>query len=294
MKATKKIVGAACALVAAVALSAGSTFAWFSQSGKVTATGMFVKAKTTEALVIANENDKELDKWGITAKSTDTKTTTLTPTSTVDAKKFYNVNEEYLTKVDYQSGYASEEAIFEESENATAETGDKYYVTHTYYIKAEASKDSEKSVKYGKLYVSNITVKTKAKEATEDTEAVPAGESSAAISKSLRVSVQWGENGTAYIYAPLGGENRDGKGVKGTGAYTSDILGAVAIQDKYDADDAVDLTGDEFVTTTAEKVIIKIWYEGQDPECTSFNAMSVEELEVSVDFAAGESEEVDA
>ena len=44
MKATKKIVGAACALVAAVALSAGSTFAWFSTNGKVTATGMKVTA----------------------------------------------------------------------------------------------------------------------------------------------------------------------------------------------------------------------------------------------------------
>ncbi len=35
MKATKKIVGAACALVAAVALSAGSTFAWFTSNAEV-------------------------------------------------------------------------------------------------------------------------------------------------------------------------------------------------------------------------------------------------------------------
>ena len=35
MKATKKIVGAACALVAAVALSAGSTFAWFTSNANV-------------------------------------------------------------------------------------------------------------------------------------------------------------------------------------------------------------------------------------------------------------------
>ncbi len=35
MKATKKIVGAACALVAAVALSAGSTFAWFTANSQV-------------------------------------------------------------------------------------------------------------------------------------------------------------------------------------------------------------------------------------------------------------------
>ena len=55
MKATKKIVGAACALVAAVALSAGSTFAWFSTNGSVDATGLEVKVSTNNAyLVIAD------------------------------------------------------------------------------------------------------------------------------------------------------------------------------------------------------------------------------------------------
>ena len=42
MKATKKIVGATAALVAAVALSAGSTFAWFATNSTVTATGLSV------------------------------------------------------------------------------------------------------------------------------------------------------------------------------------------------------------------------------------------------------------
>lgn len=42
MKATKKIVGATAALVAALALSAGSTFAWFSANPDVKATGMQV------------------------------------------------------------------------------------------------------------------------------------------------------------------------------------------------------------------------------------------------------------
>lgn len=288
MKATKKIVGAACALVAAVALSAGSTFAWFSQSGKVTATGMFVKAKTTEALVIANEDDYTADSWGITAKSTDTNTTTLTPTSTVDGETFYNVKEDSLTTVDYQSGNASDETIFEESVNGTTDAEDKYYVEHTYYIKAEAAKDAEKSIRYGTLYVSNITV-TK-KPAADAEEGAAAEDAAEDISNAIRVSVQWGEQ-DAYIYAPLGGTNRSDKGVKGEGAYTAAILGDVTINEIADQ---VDITGDEYVTTDAVKVVIRIWYEGQDPDCTSFNAMSVEELQVSVDFAAGASEEVDA
>ncbi len=56
MKATKKIVGAACALVAAVALSAGSTFAWFSSNNKVTASGLKIEVQTSNSyLVIGNE-----------------------------------------------------------------------------------------------------------------------------------------------------------------------------------------------------------------------------------------------
>lgn len=53
MKATKKIVGAACALVAAVALSAGSTFAWFASNNTVTANGLEVnvKAESTYLLI---------------------------------------------------------------------------------------------------------------------------------------------------------------------------------------------------------------------------------------------------
>ena len=55
MKATKKIVGAACALVSAVALSAGATFAWFSTNGSVDAKGLEVKVSTNNAyLVIAD------------------------------------------------------------------------------------------------------------------------------------------------------------------------------------------------------------------------------------------------
>ena len=59
MKATKKIVGAACALVAAVALSAGSTFAWFSSNGTVDATGMKIEVSSSDAyLIIADEATK--------------------------------------------------------------------------------------------------------------------------------------------------------------------------------------------------------------------------------------------
>ena len=55
MKATKKIVGAACALVAAVALSAGSTFAWFATNTTVTANNLQVSANTDNAYLIISK-----------------------------------------------------------------------------------------------------------------------------------------------------------------------------------------------------------------------------------------------
>lgn len=62
MKATKKIVGAACALVAAVALSAGSTFAWFSSNGTVDAKGLEVDVSTNNAYLIIADTATNLSK----------------------------------------------------------------------------------------------------------------------------------------------------------------------------------------------------------------------------------------
>lgn len=60
MKATKKIVGAACALVAAVALSAGSTFAWFVSNQDVTATGLQVNVNTSNSYLVIGSSYSEL------------------------------------------------------------------------------------------------------------------------------------------------------------------------------------------------------------------------------------------
>lgn len=60
MKATKKIVGAACALVAATALAAGSTFAWFTSNGTVNANGLEIKVDTSNAYLIIADSATNL------------------------------------------------------------------------------------------------------------------------------------------------------------------------------------------------------------------------------------------
>lgn len=84
MKATKKIVGAACALVAAVALSAGSTFAWFSSNGTVRATGLTVEASTSNAYLIIGKTTADLDK-NLTSITMDSPSDALKPSAYIAA-----------------------------------------------------------------------------------------------------------------------------------------------------------------------------------------------------------------
>lgn len=70
MKATKKIVGATAALVAAIALSAGSTFAWFASNTEVSATGMNIgvtEASDMNLLIRAMQSGGTYGAYGTTA-----------------------------------------------------------------------------------------------------------------------------------------------------------------------------------------------------------------------------------
>jgi len=93
IKASKKIIMAALALLMAVGLAAGSTFAWFSMNNKVTVNGMEVKTKVSSNLLIAT------DVAGATTKKDDSQFSSgplsqelkgiLEPVSTSDAKTFF-------------------------------------------------------------------------------------------------------------------------------------------------------------------------------------------------------------
>lgn len=94
MKATKKIVGATCALVAAVALSAGSTFAWFSANTSVNATGMNVTAKSNATyLLIGNTAECASVKTSLTNTVAATYATTGNDTKTCYPVSYCSVND---------------------------------------------------------------------------------------------------------------------------------------------------------------------------------------------------------
>ena len=271
MKATKKIVGAACALVAAVALSAGSTFAWFSQSGTVSATGMNVKAATSKNILISNANGDGAT-WNTTAATTDNAVKELTPSSTVNGTDFFYVSNPET--IDYSAGTSGVGTVFAATTSDTT-SGKTYVASYTFYVKA----DGVDGTTYDKLFVSNIAV-TRATETANQSN----------VSMALRVSVSYQASGaasaTTFIYAPVSGYSQT-QGVKEAGTVAADALNAqkdsVTITTAYS--NAANLGK---VTTIATAVTIRVWYEGEDAACTSANALTVEQLGIAVSLSAAD------
>lgn len=158
MKASKKIIGASCALVAAVALSAGSTFAWFSTNGTVTADNMEVKVTAAPALVISLSSTMGTD----TAVSFTTPESSLTPAT-------HNNGSYGVTETDYTglvalsnpelisptTGLIKDGATgslaYVQAKNASPIT---YYVDYTVYIASAGAAITDKSLVVG---LSNAT-----------------------------------------------------------------------------------------------------------------------------------------
>ena len=272
MKATKKIIGAASALVVAVALSAGSTFAWFATNDTVTATGMQVQTAVQKNLIIAN--NAEGTDAASTVESTFTGVQTMSPSSVATlagSQNFFKATNN--TGVDYTTGAASDGTVFGAASVATSLNGDGAadVVKHSFYIKST-------SESYSTLYVSGI--------------AVTRNDTQSEISKALRVGVVCGTNG--YIYAPVEGATATyyainkadtvasvtggtGEVVGDTGSMSQSVTALTAYQNTSVLADTV--SSDAFV-----QVDIYIWYEGQDPACSSANSVVVESLQISVSF----------
>ena len=265
MKLTRKLVPAFAMLLVSALMLTTASFAWFSTNDDVSANGMSVKATTAENLVISANGTS----FGTSPVAlTDSATANLKPVSIncgtsekigVDAT-FYAVKESSLSTIDYASGaYNAETTLFE----AAAAAG--YYETFTVQVKV----DGEAGTQFDKIYVENITVTRTGGEAT-----------TLNISKAIRVAVTDGT--TTYIYAPLGGSYTEGKSIDaidGSGKATAaaQTLGTLTDASNFGA-----------VTTTAKTFTIYVWYEGQDPNCISANAVSVEDLAVSVFFKAAD------
>lgn len=157
MKATKKIVGAACALVAAVALSAGSTFAWFSSNGEVTATGLEVDVNTSNAYLIISDSTDFSGKLK-TISLAPTTVTKLLPSAYETTATLDPADDTCITKVG--NWYTGEG---EDTEDGTLVTSTKAPLTAENFSSYVVMDDIFVSVAPGSMEVTHVNLTVEAK-----------------------------------------------------------------------------------------------------------------------------------
>lgn len=258
MKATKKIVGATCALVAAVALSAGSTFAWFASNTNVTASGMNVTAKS-ESTYLAIAQTISGGKIGNgTTINLSSVTGTVLPvsfatseikneagdTTLVTANKWYKANGTATDNGAAVKDSKEELTISEESGIGSASGSDYYVYTEFYVGLAEGSSATTKGIQ------ADVTFSA----ATESN-----------LNKSFTVAIDYDAQPTIsidqyYVYGAATGP---------VTKYSSAYLAAS-------------------VTTTPVKVKVYLYFDGEDTNCTTANAINLDAITVNLKFTVNE------
>lgn len=163
MKATKKIVGAACALVAAVALSAGTTFAWFAMNNSVTATGMSVSAKSDSVFLVINQGSSFDANGSATNVTSAASAKSLLPVAHGDTAGTVTSISDAADMTDYSKwwyGYSNSLGSSTiDSNTATRVTEgqlDKYLASETFYVGLKSGSDVTSLNK--NLVVSSVTL----------------------------------------------------------------------------------------------------------------------------------------
>lgn len=246
MKATKKIVGAACALVAAVALSAGSTFAWFSQSGKVTATGMKVQATVPTNLYIATGFQTDADQITLsTVTFGDTTATELKPAKLTESSGTITVEDADTFSVDPTPGSSG--------------TASAYTTIGT--IASNATTISTPITGY--VYRQTMSIVNKAAADSMDTHDI-----------NVQVTVTGGTNTTSFLKCAFVVT------VDTTVTYVDAGTGTGTTSFVFTKNDLITALTDNKIA----QIAFVVWYDGDDPDCYADNAVSVEELTISLEF----------
>ena len=150
MKATKKIVGATAALVAAVALSAGSTFAWFATNSTVTANGMQVTVDSTQSYLLITSGNTAFSGTSDTTETLTSYSTAIKP-CTHDWNVGVDTGLKYVNNPDQVDGSSGLQSGDTELTYTAVEKADDnnstYYYDYVIYLGAWEQSISDKSLK---------------------------------------------------------------------------------------------------------------------------------------------------
>ena len=254
MKKFRKLLPALSMLLISALLMGSSTFAWFSMNTTVTATGMQVEATAPKSLSISNAADGTFTNSVSSATSTKS---TLIPVSTADLTNWFYVKD--AGGIDYNNSEYTPDTTFSK---VNAETS--YFAKHSFWLKVTGGSETDNS--YTKLFVKAIEVKAGAADATAN------------LPKALRVGVVCGEK--KYIYAPKNSsveykaiaslKNTDKPELTNENVSLGTHTSASTLVDKIDG--------------TAKQVDVYIWFEGQDTNCKSSEAINIEAYTITLTF----------
>lgn len=280
MKKMLKLVPALCMLLISAMVLGTSTYAWFSMNTTVTARNMQVTA-VSEGGIVIGAYTYEQNNWVAPVPTAfknivdaafpgmengNLLSKTLVPTSTTKIDKWYHATSNDVNNYAATSEYSN---ISFAANNST-----DYYLYNKFQIKSLEDSGSATSIERA-LYVSNITIS--------------GNTTSAELNKSLRVAVR--VNGTTtYFFAPLYESITENSslyqyGIAGDAtdpyrnnvAYLNGTLVIGATPNK--------LIASAIGTTTPTEIEIFIYYEGEDENCMSINAVNIAKLNVSVSFS---------
>lgn len=298
MKKTKIIVPALGVLLLSTAASVTGTVAWFSMNNFVTATGMEVKAKAENGIVISNAASGST--WKETATTARTTALALKPTSTATGATWVhstsnnsalqNTENDYellsLT-VDstYGAGYVNDNsnAGYQYEAGGSGDTAydadSTYYSLHSFYVKSSAEALTKT------IYITNVKA------------TLPSTQQSENLNKALRVLVKLnGDDSSAKVYSPVYAAASYSVATT-AGKFSGEGAATKATVTPIDASGANGLIADtddqEFLATqaipassgTPLQFDIYLYFEGEDPNCKSDNlTATLDNIQVEVTF----------
>ena len=265
-----------CLLLVSAVLMGTSTFAWFTMNTTVTASGMKVNAVVPKSLVISTEEG------GTYSAAVDLGLSTvqsLYPVSTDDTENWYAPSTLLDNKIDPNTGAAdlntTDGTVFRslttwDGTGLLKESTNTYAVNKTVYVKSAV----EDQQVYG-LYVSSLTVNT-----TEINNASSLND----VSKALRIAVVTTDK--TLFFAPTGydGVCKPIASISANGATASGSSLTIAAPG---SENGVLVTNDQAISgETPMEINIFIWYEGQDKNANNTNALSVQDLDIIIEFTS--------
>jgi len=301
MKKFRKLIPALAMLLVSAVLMSTASYAWFSMNNVVTATGMKVTAAAEGGIEIKFASStvattSPTTTWSTEATADHASNTALYPTSTTAASAAngvitsdwyhasaavatasaakagtYAALQTVATKCTFTNGAASGNGVLAYEDGVTdgkVHAG-TYYVATTYQI----AKTGAGAVD---LKVQGVTV--------------TGSSTSANLNKSLRVAVACGSN--VVIYAPVGYTAAVSYKVCTSTAGTPMVLANGTMPDSDNVTAMTSSTTSSVIAATIgteaspTSVTVYIWYEGEDSNLFTNNAVSIDNLTIAVDFVA--------